>query len=347
MKPIIFGSTEENAGKTMCIIGIGRYLRGEFWYLKPLGDRHVYKKKRLWDHDVKLVTNTFGIDVDPEHLTIGFDHSKLRYMYDENTRSEKLKEMCREAPREMPVVVEGGRNLSFGASIKLDPIQMARTLGGGLVLVVSGEENSILDNLQFLKYFVDMTETDFRGIIINKVKNVEDFNSEHLPYIEEMGYRILGVVPHIKELSSFTMKYIADKLFAKVIVGEKNLNVSIENIFVGTMSVDSAIRSPIFHKEKKLIITSGDRSDIILASLENNTAGIILTNNIPPPSTITSKAEELNIPLLLVPFDTYETARRLNDMVPLITEDDTKKIRIAEETVKKYVDVKSILQSAE
>ena len=55
---------------------------------------------------------------------------------------------------------------------------------------------------------------------------------------------------------------------------------------------------------------------MILAALEGDTAGIVLTNNISPPSTIISKAEQLGVPMLLVPDDTPAAlARLLEDAV--------------------------------
>ena len=50
MKNIIIGSVDENAGKTSLIVGLGRAISGKkFGYLKPFGDRLLYRKKRLWD----------------------------------------------------------------------------------------------------------------------------------------------------------------------------------------------------------------------------------------------------------------------------------------------------------
>jgi BioD-like phosphotransacetylase family protein len=62
MKNIIIGSISENAGKTSFIVGLGKTLGQKFAYLKPFGDRLIYRKKRLWDYDSALVTKIFGLD---------------------------------------------------------------------------------------------------------------------------------------------------------------------------------------------------------------------------------------------------------------------------------------------
>ena len=110
-----------------------------------------------------------------------------------------------------------------------------------------------------------------------------------------------------------------------------------KNIFVGALSANAALRNPLFSKGDKLIITGGDRTDMILAALESDTAGIVLTNNILPPTTSISKAKDRNIPLLLVSFDTYQTAKKIDDLEPLLTKDDTEKIQMLGNLVKDYV----------
>ena len=44
-------------------------------------------------------------------------------------------------------------------------------------------------------------------------------------------------------------------------VAEEGLNRLAKHIFVGAMSADAPMRPPLFQKEDKLIITSGDRSN--------------------------------------------------------------------------------------
>ncbi len=97
MKRIVVASTHEEAGKTSIIIGIAKALSGKnisCGYMKPLGDRLLYQKKRLWDYDASLVSNILGLTEKPEDISLGFDHNKLRFMYDEQSTSKKLKEIC-------------------------------------------------------------------------------------------------------------------------------------------------------------------------------------------------------------------------------------------------------------
>jgi BioD-like phosphotransacetylase family protein len=108
--------------------------------------------------------------------------------------------------------------------------------------------------------------------------------------------------------------------------------------------VDSAYSDVRFHKENKLVVTSGDRSDMLLASFEDKcTAAVIITNNILPPQNILAKADEKKIPVLLVPIGVYETAKQIESLTPLITAKNTAEIELMEKLVRENVNIEELL----
>ncbi|HPB83315.1 MAG TPA: DRTGG domain-containing protein, partial [Spirochaetota bacterium] len=187
-------------------------------------------------------------------------------------------------------------------------------------------------------------DAGFAGIIINKVQDLEEFENVFLKGIRDLGINVLGVIPYKDQLTHFTMNYLAENLFAKVIAGEKGLGNVVKNIFVGAMSTDESLRNPLFIKEQKLLITSGDRSDMILAALESDTVGILLTNNILPPANIITRASEKNIPLLLVANDTFMVSKQLDRMEALLTRDSENEIELLAQLVTKYVKLDELIQ---
>jgi uncharacterized protein len=341
MKNIIIGSVSEGAGKTSLTVGLAKTLKMKFGYLKPFGDRLIYRKKRLWDYDSSVMVNIFGLDQSSEDMTIGFEHAKLRYMYDEAATRSKLLEMAQKLSHNQALLVEGGKDLAYGSSVRLDTFSLAQTLGGKLILVISGDEGTVSDDITYLKKYVNMAGIDY-GVVINKVTNLEDYKNTHLQDIKDMGIEVLGIIPYEHELTYLTTGYLAEKLQARVIAGESGLHQRVKHVFVGAMSGDVAARGPLFKKESKLVITGGDRSDMIVAAMEGSTAGIILTNNIIPPQNLISKAHDKNIPMLLVPFDTFETARQIDNMTPLLTKDDSHRVDLLAKLVSQYVDLKSL-----
>jgi len=338
MNKWVIASMRKSAGKTSVIVGIAAALNKKMAYIKPFGERMLYRKKRLWDYDSALITNLFGLKEDPVDMSIGFDHSKLRYMYDQEGTEKKLLETVASIGKDKEILfIEGGRDLSYGMSVYLDTLSLAKYSGSRLVMVISGEEDTILDDILFLKKHVDFADVNLSGVIVNKVQNLEDFQTTHLPVIQKLGVRVLGVIPYQSDLTYFSVYYLADRLFAKVITGEGGLKKVIKNIVIGAWSANIFLQNPLFKKENKLVITGGDRTDMILAALEGDTSGIILTNNILPPSNIISKASEKNIPLLMVFSDTYQTAKQIESLEPLLTREDAEKVDLLKELVQKHV----------
>jgi hypothetical protein len=346
MDKLIIASMRPNAGKTGLIVGLGRVLGRKIGYMKPLGDRLLYRKKQLWDQDASLMTTVFGLAENPMDMSLGFDHAKLRFMYnEESTKAKLLAAVAHIEPDRELLFIEAGRDISTGSSVYLDPISVAEQVGGKLIVVVGGEENDILDDVTFLKKRIDSSDIELGGVIINKLADLENFKDISLPLIQETGVEILGLLPLTPELSHYSLSYLADRLFAKVVAGASGLNKTVQTILVGAMSAQAALRSPAIKMEHSLMITGGDRTDMILAALENNAVGLILTNNILPPSNIIAQASERQIPLLSVNADTYQVAKQIDDLQPLLTRGDTAKIDLWEQLVREYVNVERLMGS--
>jgi len=338
MYSLVVTSMHPNAGKTSLIIGMAKALHKKIGYIKPFGDRLLYRKKRLWDYDSSLMNGIFSLGEDPAEMSIGFDHSRLLYIFDKDTITKKIRDLQGNSSKDNEILfLEGGKDLSYGVSVYLDALSIASALNADLVIVVSGKDDTIIDDIVFLKNHVNLGAVNLKGIIINKVTHLEDFENIHLPKIKSLNLNVLGLIPYNEELPRFTVSFLADRLFAKIITGESVLNRPVKNIIIGSMSAGAAVNLPVFHEENKVVITSGDRHDMIDAALQGDTAAVILTCNIEPTSALISKATERKIPLLLVSPDTYQIAKQIDFMEPLLQKDDADKILLLEQMIKKHV----------
>lgn len=345
MKSIVVASVQPCAGKTTIIVGLLRVFNGTFGYMKPFGERILYKKKRLVDYDSSLITKIFSVTDNPEEMSIGFDHSKLRYIYTPETLKSKVQELQDRIRKDRDImIIEGGKDLTFGSSVGLDPINISRLTDSRLILVVGGDDDTIMDSLTFIKNEIRMEDVDFAGVIINKVMDVDDFKENHMDRIDQMGIRVLGIIPYERDLTFVSVEAVSDVLFAKVLAGEEGMIKQVKEIFVGAQSAETALKNPLFSKENKLIITSGDRTDMILAALETDSAAIVLTNNILPSSNMINQAQTKKIPLLLVPMDTFRTAKQIDDMDRLLTPMESDKIALLEKLTRENVDIEAIFE---
>lgn len=341
MDKFVITSMRQSAGKTSLIIGLAKALNKKTGYLKPFGARLLYKKKRLWDYDAALMTHIFNLEENPEDMSIGFHHSRLLHYLDEKTTGEKILGALDHVGKNKELVfVEAGKDIFYGTSVYLDAISLTKTMEGKLLIMVSGDEDTIIDDMGFLAKYIRLDSVNFLGVVINKVADIDDFNSVYLPRITPLGIPVLGVIPSFPELTYFSAGYLAERMFAKVLAGGSGLNRQVRNIVVGSMGTDAAMKSPLFQDHHQVLVTSGDRSDLILTSLQNNAAAVILSNNIVPSSFIISQADNLGIPLLLVSTNTHETAKQIDKIEPLPTKDDTGKIAIIENMIKKHMDLK-------
>ena len=344
MHKIVVASMHKNAGKTSVIIGLSKALEQSCAYLKPLGDRLLYRKKRLWDYDSELLTQLLFIDERPEEISLGFEHAKLRYMYDEAAIQAKLREKAAATGADKSVLfVEAGNSMHYGASVHLDAISLARTLQAKLILVAGGNEDEVLDDIVFVKEYFGSGDVDFAGVIINKVQDLDDFRRSARKDIEKSGTKVLGMIPFAEELTGMTVRFLVDRLFAKVIAGENGLDQIVRHVLIGAMSVTAVMQHPTFNKPERLIITSGDRSDMILAGLDSGASCLVLTNNILPPANIIARAEAANVPLLLVSWDTFRTAQEVDLVEPLMTKTDAAKVELLARLVKEHVDLKGVV----
>ncbi len=344
MSRIVIASMREDAGKTGLVVGLAQVAGRPFGYLKPFGDRLVYRKKAVWDHDCAVVVSAFALREQAHELTIGFEQQKLRYMYDKAAIEERLRAMAARAESERDVLfIEAGQDLCYGSFVHLDALTLARQTGGKLVVVVAGDDSRMLDELAFLKRNVALAGVQFGGIVANKVRNLEDFRDTVLPEIEALGIPVFGTLPLELEFESTTVDYYAQRLMTRVLCGEAGLGRKVRHVFVGAMSAAKALEHPLFQKEGKLVITGGDRDDMLLAALETHAVAVLLTNNVMPHPSILAKFSERGLPLLLTPRDTLTAVTDFQAVDALLTPDDKANIALWKELVGKHVDIEKLL----
>lgn len=344
-----------NAGKTSIIAGIISLMKDKiFAYAKPLGDRLIYRRKKSWDYDASLMVNLLEregeLESHYEKITLGFDHSRLKYMYDQEGIKKALADIVTDIGGTNDVLfIESGRDLASGSYLNLDPLSITKYIDGTLVIVVSGDSDCVLDDIKFIEKYMKIKDVNFGGVIINKINDLEAFEQSCVPIIKEMGVDVIGVIPYNAQLTYFMLDFLAEKLLARVLAGEDHLRKVVKNIIIGTPSVAATDKKPLpvkpgLSEEHQLMITGGDRSDTILAALERDTAGIILTNDIVPHQNIISRANERGIPVLLVGMDTFKTAKTIDDMEALLRKEDIEKIKLLSRLIEKHTRVTDFLK---
>lgn len=216
-------------------------------------------------------------------------------------------------------------------------IRIARGLGAPAIYVTSGYQGAVTDLLENVR----VAEKTFRkldcpllAVLVNRVDpGILESTRDELCKLYDGGL-LIDLLPEVEGLSDPCMEEIVDALNAQWFSGPKDrLQRYVRDFKVAAMEPANFLS----HLEKDdLIITSGDRTDIILTTLgaiasKNypSPVGVILSGGLNPEPSIISLLEgleELAIPIYSVAADTYRTVIQAAVVKGTVRPDDARKI---------------------
>ena len=351
-KAIYIATSEANSGKSIVALGLMRMLLGKtakVGYFRPIID-NVKKGKK--DNHINTVISHFELDINPNEA-YAFTRSqfinkrnkgKEGEIYD--TIIEKYKALEEKCDF---MLVEGSDFSGEGSAIELDAnILIAKNLGIPAIIVSSGIGKTLDEFINGLHLAYDsFKEKDVKvlAVVANKVKpeNIELVKKgieKNLPKSV-----LVNVIPVISSLSNPTIKEIAKAVNGELLFGKEHVNNQVTSFKVGAMQ----LRNYLKHLEEKcLIITPGDRADIILGALQANIStnypkisGIVLTGGIIPEEPIIQLIEGLAqiIPILSVEEGTFDIANKIGAVRSHMYAGNKQKIITSLNTFDKYVDI--------
>jgi BioD-like phosphotransacetylase family protein len=193
----------------------------------------------------------------------------------------------------------------------------------------------------FEKEGVEIIGVILNQVLDNKVDYVTDFARRGL---KRKGLELLGVIPHQTILSQPTMDLVREELDAEVVNNPPTLHAAVEDVVVGAMGAQNAQR---FFKRGVLLITPGDREDILAAACAtgHDMAGIVLTGGLKPGSGTLRALRGLQLPVMLAQDDSYVVASKVHDLTVKTRPDDAEKISLIRDIVARNVNLKTILDS--
>jgi BioD-like phosphotransacetylase family protein len=184
------------------------------------------------------------------------------------------------------------------------------------------------------------------GIIFNNtcMERMNFVKEKVVPYFERKGVKVLGVIPRNKALQTISAREIAEGLNGQVLAGKGNMDVTVDNIVVGAMAPDSAIK--VFRrKHNRAVITGGDRADLQMAALEVRMRIIILSGNLYPSAPVLGRAEELGVPVILTPDDTTTLVDRMEKLLRSVRVKNVQKIDLMKNMFDENVDTEKIIKA--
>jgi BioD-like phosphotransacetylase family protein len=233
----------------------------------------------------------------------------------------------------------------------LSNAQVAKILGAKVIIVTSGGIGKPIDEVALNQALFEKEGVEIMGVIINKVIGTKvDYVSDFARKgFKRKGLELLGVIPHQDILSCPTVDSIRQELDAELLSSPNRLNALVEDVVVGAMGAQNAMT---YFKRGVLLITPGDREDIILAACtgldadrQDMMAGIILTGNLRPNPDLLKVIRGMPIPVLLAAEDSYRVASKVHDITVKTRPADANKISVIRNVVSKNVNLETILKS--
>ena len=356
---VFIAATRQNDGKTTTSLGLIAALQKKYprvGYIKPVGQRFVQIEEEKIDEDSVLMNSVYHMDcplVDMSPIAVEPDFTR-KYLQSSNNDAlvKKIqKAFDRVAWEKEFVLCEGSGHAGVGSVFDLSNAQVAKILGAKVIIVTQGGIGKPIDEVALNQALFEKEGVEIIGVILNKVLEekmefITDFARRGL---KRKGLELLGVIPHRDILSRPTLTVIRDELDAEPLNNSSQMQNIVDDVVVGAMSVNNA---KTFFKRGVLLITPGDREDLIYAAAASinspqaeTMAGIVLTGNLRPHADVLQVISKLPCPVLAVAADSYRVASKVHDLIVKTKPADAEKISLIRDLIAKNVNVKKILDS--
>ncbi|AWV97136.1 phosphate acetyltransferase [Arcticibacterium luteifluviistationis] len=354
-KGIYITTTGPNSGKSIVSLGLMQMLLGKaakVGYFRPIIDN---LKEGKMDNHIRTMINHFELLIKPKDAYV-FTRSELIDLLNKGKEDEiisRIIDRYKTLEDQFDFILVEGSDFSGESSIREWDINVLIAKNLGIPAIILATEtgktiDELAGNLQmatdsFIGNGVSVLMAIANKVLPENQKAVEQVLKERLP--ESV---LIEVIPRNTRLSQPSLKEIVDELNGKVLFGEQYLNNQAGFFSVGAMQ----LRNYLNHlKESSLVITPGDRADIILGALQANLSanypsisGIVLTGGLIPEESILKLIEGLSevVPIISVNEGTFSITNRIGDIRPKVYAENTEKIRISMQVFEQNVDIESL-----
>jgi len=355
---VFIAATRQNDGKTTASLGLIAALQKHFpriGYIKPVGQRFVQVEEQKIDEDSVLMDSVYQlncplVDMSPIAVEPAFTRKYLQSANNEALVKKIQDSFDRVAWEKDFVLCEGSGHAGVGSVFDLSNAQVARLLGCKVIIVSQGGIGKPIDEVSLNQALFEKEGVEIIGVIINKVheEKIPEITRFVRSGLKRKGLDLLGVLPLEPSLAHPTVDLIREELHAELLNRPPSLDVVVEDVVVGAMGVQNAMQ---FFKRGVLLITPGDREDILLAAGattdlgDEKMAGIVLTGGLRPGDSVLKALQALPVPVLLAKADSYQVASRVHNLTVKTRPTDARKIALIRDIVARHVNVKRIIDS--
>ncbi|MGB1126736.1 MAG: phosphotransacetylase family protein [Opitutales bacterium] len=363
-KRIFIAATRMNDGKTTTSLALFSALRGitdKVGFIKPVGQRFVEYEGHQIDEDSVLLNQIFDVEVPIQAMSPIAIHPQFTRDYleaPETQHAELIDQMCRAFDRAAfekdYIIIEGTGHAGVGSVFELSNADVAKRLDAKVIIVAKGGIGRPIDEIALNKALFEAAGVEVIGAIINKVlpgrlKEIEKYCRKAL---ERMGIALLGCIPVEQQLMRPNLNQIVEEVDGRWLNGyEQGKGERISKVVIGAMAAKGVVD---YLQRGTLIITPGDREDIILSAIATESvnnkrmlSGIILTRNVLPHPKLMEMLAKTNIPVVICRDESYRVASLVNNMTVKTQPGDDDKIPIIKDLITRNIDLGAIQNAFE
>ena len=336
---LYIAATEPMSGKSLVALGLMELLsrrQARLGFFRP-----VVASAETVDNDIQLIAGRYGLEpgVTAVHA---FTHDEAQREMAAGRHDEVLKAILdryKQLEAECDFVLcEGTDYTGVSSAFEFDfNTAVAKNLGAPILPVISGRGRSadeIHNAIQVAREVFQARGCDVVATIVNRVTVQDPDGLQQELDSARDDDEPLFVIPEDEALSRPSVGDIARALGAELLHGSPDsLRRDVAGVAVAAMNLTHFLERLA---PGTLVLTSGDRPDILLGSFVANRsaaatglAGIILTNGLQPAVQIrhlVSGLSDESLPVLAVTADTYETATRVHEVRAWLSADDESKV---------------------
>jgi hypothetical protein len=226
----------------------------------------------------------------------------------------------------------------------LSNAQAAKLLGSPVIIVSEGGVGRPIDEIVLNAALFERYGVEVLGAIVNKVDTT---SHPDLPDIlrrglYQHGIGLVGCIPYSELLANPSLELIVTHLDGELLSGAATPGKTIGHVAIGAMQAAHAMQ--VIH-DRTLLITPGDREDMLLAALHHpdKVMGLILTGGFRPSAPLLETLRAAGFFTYLVETDTYTTAQAANAILVKTHPTDTEKIATIIDLVGSAIDSDALL----
>lgn len=238
------------------------------------------------------------------------------------------------------LLVEGGGTLSQGLALGLSARQLADALDAKVIVVARYESEAVVDEALAAP---EALGDRLLGVVVNAVprRQWDGAQGRLLSFFHARGVPFLGAIPYDETLAAVTIQQLADHLGGQILNSQHRAGETVEHVMVGTVVLGKA--SEYFARlGRKAVIAHGSRPDMHLAALETDTRCLVLAGNIVPNPIVLARAEEEDVPLLLVKQDTLAVLEQIEELFPSARFAAADRVPVVADLVATHLDLAAI-----